>query len=310
VSLIDEKPNHALIQVAGLGLELDGRDADLKILPPRCYEEFLKPVGQPQAFLLLTEDGESFPHYADRLVLKIKNQSLDSNEEIANIYPVFHYDNWEIKFDSQGNFILEALRIPPSRRLVINPEFSRGELQGDYSDSEIDGYYPLKDMDMKLFVNWLACSGDIILHASGVIVNGKGYAFAGIAGAGKSTLASFLLQNQAATILGEDQVILRYLDGRFWIFGTPWHENPGMCSPQGVLLEKLFFLDRDWRQGTSMIKPVEGTTRILQTAFVPFYRQDLLPGILARLDRLSSAVPYFVLSYQLGADPWPLIAGA
>jgi len=169
------------------------------------------------------------------------------------------------------------------------------------------GFYPLKDMDMKLYVNWLARSGDIILHASGVLVDGKGVAFAGNAGAGKSTLASFLLRNYEVKVLGEDQVVLRYINGRFWIFGTPWHENPEMCSPLGAPLEKLFFLDRGLPNGVSEVKAVECTTRILQTAFIPFYRQDLLPGIMDRLGTLSTQVPAFTLSYSLGTDPWPLI---
>jgi hypothetical protein len=110
--------------------------------------------------------------------------------------------------------------------------------------------------------------------------------------------------------LGEDQVILRYLEGRFWIFGTPWHENSGMCSPIGVPLANLFFLERDSDVGIKPIKPVEGVTRIIQNAFIPFYRSDLLPGIMDRLEHLSKLVPFHLLSYQLGTDPWPLIIKA
>lgn len=308
MSISDSYSSQMLIQVAGLRLELESQEVDIKILPPHCYEEFRKPVAKPQAFLLLTADGKDFPSHADRLVLKIKNQPIDTDPALSTIKPLIHSDNWTIKFNHQGDFILEAFRIPPSRRVIVNPEFSSGEVQGDFTDLGHERFYPLQDMDMKLFVNWLARSGDLILHASGVMVDGKGYAFAGDAGAGKSTLASFLLQNHGVTVLGEDQVILRYIRNRFWIFGTPWHENPGMCSPQGVPLEKIFFLDREREQGISGIKPLEGITRILQTAFIPFYRQDLLPGILERLEKLSNKIPFFVLSYRLSTDPWTLIA--
>ncbi len=309
--IVGEKEiNQIFLGIAGLGLKLDAKGANLKIITPNCYEKFLKPVANPQAFLLFNQNDNNLSGEGDQLALKVKNENLSIQPKSEGLDLIFQTDNWTAKFDGHGNFILDTLQIPPKRRMIINGDFSHGEVIGDFSEWENSGFYPLLNMDMKLFVNWLARSGDVILHASGVNVDGHGYVFAGKAGAGKSTLASLLLRNHAVTVLGEDQVILRYLNGRFWIFGTPWHEDPVMCSPQGVPLEKLFFLDRDDKQGVSLIKPIESVTRILQTAFVPFYRQDLMPGILDRLEKLSKQVPGFVLSYQIGSDPWPLIIRA
>ncbi|MDW7756009.1 MAG: hypothetical protein SCH68_12685 [Brevefilum sp.] len=305
-----KKSNQLSLEIASLGFNLDAQDSDLKIVLPHSYEKFIKPVAQPQAFLLSGQREKNIFIQHDLLILEINNDLVVNDPHFLKILPIFQSEIWAIKFDSHDSFILEALRLPPARRIIINKGFSRGEVQGDFSESNIEGFHPLQDLDMKLFVNWLARFGDIIMHASGVSVDGKGYAFAGVAGAGKSTLAASLLNNHSVTVLGEDQVILRYLDGRFWIFGTPWHENPAMCSPVGVPLEKLFFLNRDAQQGLKAIKPVDGVSSILQTAFIPFYRQDLLPGILERLEHLSNQVPFFSLNYPLGMDPWPLIIKA
>jgi len=126
-------------------------------------------------------------------------------------------------------------------------------------------------------------------------------------GAGKSTLAAVLATDPGVTVLGEDQVVLRYLDGCFWIFGTPWHINPDMCAPIGIPIEKIFFLDRTLKPGTTRISPLDGITRILQTAFIPYYQSKWVPGILDHLGLLAQQVPFYLLSYKLGTDPLQII---
>lgn len=161
---------------------------------------------------------------------------------------------------------------------------------------------------MLLIVNWLAERGDLMLHASGVILDGKGYAFLGKSTAGKSTLAATLAKHHNTLVLGEDQVVLRHLEDKFWIFGTPWHENPEMCSPKGVPLDGLFFLDREAEPGIQEISAFDGVFRIMQTAFVPYYRPELIPGILDNLALLSSEVPFYQLSYELGEDVYSMFS--
>ena len=50
---------------------------------------------------------------------------------------------------------------------------------------------------MMIYANWLAASGDVIVHAAGVAADGQGYAFVGPSGAGKSTLATCLAATTA-----------------------------------------------------------------------------------------------------------------
>jgi hypothetical protein len=224
--------------------------------------------------------------------------------------------------DEQGRYVLVTPRSsPPRRQVVVDAGFRVGKVIGEFARDGCrwQAGYPLQGLDIVLFANWLAGFGDLILHACGVELAGAGYAFVGPAGVGKSTLAASFLSAATgaadgattdldpAVVLGEDQVILRYRQGRFWIYGTPWHLNPAMCSPRGVPLEKLFFLDRTGAPGITPVEPLEGTTRLLQTAFVPYYRTDALPAILSRLDLLAGQVPFYTLSYQLGKDPIRLI---
>ena len=166
------------------------------------------------------------------------------------------------------------LQTPP-RRVTIDPSYQSGT--PPTFCAEWQRHYPCST-DIRITVNWLAL-GDLILHAASIVVGAEGYCFLGESGAGKSTLAAALATEMGVPILGEDQAILRNLDGEFWIFGTPWHERADRCLPQGVPLKKVFFVDRNLAPGIHPITPSEGVQRVLQTAFIPYYLPEKLPLI-------------------------------
>jgi hypothetical protein len=283
------------LRVARLGLWLDARSIGLHMVAPPLHTKFLQ--GE-QGF------QDPFSGKGD-LVLHVKNATLP--ETIPGAARLSHSENWELWLDEHERFIFLAPRQSPPVRVVVEPGFTTGELLGDFSSSAGADVYPLEILEIRFFANWLATFGDVILHASGVVVDGKGYAFIGPAGAGKSTLAASLLANHAALVLGEDTIILRCLEDRFWIYGTPWHLDPDMCSSHGAPLEKLFFLDKAAPQGVERLTPADGITRILQTAFIPYYLPKALSAILDRLGLLAERVPFHSLSYPLGFDAWKLI---
>jgi hypothetical protein len=239
-------------------------------------------------------------------------------------------ETWQLWQDAEGRYVfVPGAGFRSKRQITVDAGFESGEVIGEFHSQVVadEIRYPLQGMDVLIFVNWLADAGDLILHAAGVEMGGRGTCFAGHPGAGKSTLAAVLMSDpgraaEAATtnatngdtgavvVLGEDNVILRYLEGRFWIFGTPWHLDPDRCDPRGVPLEKLFFLDRTLDPGVAPVGPLEGVARLLQTAFVPYYRPAAVSRILDRLALLSGQVPFYTLSYRLGTDVLGLIGEA
>lgn len=284
------------LSVSKLGVRLDFAALNLPIIFPPGHEKFFQPVSISQAELSVNVG-------INHLYLKYQTSFLGQLTDTM----VFRSETWEFGKDGAGYQIFYAPYQVPPCKVVINQDYSSGYIYSKLSPSASEIMYPLQNLEIRIFSAWLATFGDLILHASGVLLKDGGYCFIGESGAGKSTLAATLAGFDEITILGEDQVILRYLDGRFWIFGTPWHLDPTMCSPLGAPLEKVFFLDRALPPGVESIKPAEGVTRVLQTAFVPYYLPEYLPGILDRLSLLAERVPFYSLSYRLGTDPLSLI---
>lgn len=274
------------LQIAQLGMEVDADRTGLRFILPECYRQFISTRLPDGGLVLRLQDGKVPGTYGWEPL-------LDTQE------------TWGLWRDVQGRLMFTAPRVAPPRRcIVVDAGFSRGEVIGEFSASATAGVidYPLQNIEIKFFINWLAGSGDIILHAAGVEDAGKGYVFAGFSGSGKSTLARSLATDPSIQVLGEDQVILRYLEGKFWIYGTPWHMDARMCSPRGVPLERMFFLERDGEQRLERLNPVEGVTRVLQTAFIPYYRPEVIQLIMDRLAMLSRQVGFHKLSYKLGTD--------
>lgn len=209
--------------------------------------------------------------------------------------------SWQVGLDKSGNYVFSFNKPLPDRLLVMDPDFSCGTLYLQEAKST-EGQFPLNTLDIIVYSNWLANRGDLLLHASGIAINEKGYAFVGRSGAGKSTLVAKLAEERKVTVLGEDQVALRYLNGAYWIFGTPWHLNLDMCSPMGVPLQKIFFLDREAANILTPLQPQEGFTRLMQTAFIPYYRPPQVSKIMDNLERLSLEIPFSLLAYRLGDD--------
>jgi len=207
---------------------------------------------------------------------------------------------WEIWKNDTSEYFFFNPNQQPVRQIQINAAFSAGTMLGEFicQDKQQEELIP-QSLEIVLFSNWLAGIGDFILHASGFVKDGKAYAFLGESGAGKSTLIRSLLTQPGVTILGEDQVILRCLDDQFWAFGTPWHLDPMVCSPMGAPLNGLFFLDRKKHTGLHRLTLLTAFERILQTAFIPYYREDALEKIMDTISKLINAVPLKTLSYNL-----------
>lgn len=302
---LEGMPQHVMgLRVAGLELWLDAQGPGLRLEAPPAHRRFLQPETSA----------------ACDLILRVRDGLLPEGE--LQRTPLCLSEIWELWRDESGGYVFVAPRGKPPRWVVVDADFTEGEVFGQFASSEGEPLYPLKSLDIRLYANWLAAYGDVILHASGVALDGRGYAFAGAAGVGKSTLAASLMTapeseaedapdvGSGATVLGEDQVILRFLDKQFWIYGTPWHEDPAMCAPLGVRLEKLFFLDRGAPTGVQPLRPIDGVTRLLQTALIPYYRPAAMSAILDRLARLAREVPFYTLSYELGTDVTELVRDA
>jgi len=135
-----------------------------------------------------------------------------------------------------GNALLDNVN---GRKKLINP-FS----------------YPL---DQLLFMYAMAEREGILVHASSVLINGRGYLFAGRSGAGKSTISN-CFKLAGYEILNDDRIAIRRIGDRFRVFGTPWPGEADIAVNNSACLEGIFFI-RHGSENTSDATGLKGSHR-------------------------------------------------
>jgi hypothetical protein len=153
--------------------------------------------------------------------------------------------------------------------------------------------YPLDEL---LMVNLLTLGRGVEVHACGIEdSDGRGYLFLGQSGAGKTTTARLWNKSHGAArgiqILSDDRVILRRLNGKIWMYGTPWHGEAEFAYSTRTPLTQIFFLGRGEKNEVVPVRPIDAVARLMACSFVPFYNAAALDYALAFFEQLTKAIP-------------------
>jgi len=214
--------------------------------------------------------------------------------------PLFHSGGlWSVFEESGGYrfyFSTPHLGAAPYKAAWFNREFSRGELVffRPYFDTELP-IYPLEyPLDELLMIHRLACGEGVEVHAVGIVDEaGRGHLFLGHSGAGKSTTARLWKAQSNAEILSDDRIILRVRDGGIWMYGTPWHGDAGIASPDCAPLSRLYLLEHSRETKLSSVSRGRAAAELLARSFVPHHSPSGLQFTLEFLDRVARETPCF-----------------
>lgn len=157
--------------------------------------------------------------------------------------------------------------------------------------------YPL---DQVLTMYFLGSSG-LILHAAGIACAGGAVAFAGVSGAGKSTISHLLGTRKGFTPLSDDRVILRAVDGRVVLHGTPWSGDAGIAQNRSAGLRCLFFLEQGTVNEIRPLSPHESLPRLFRTASLPWYDTRYLEQAFVACEAIIRGVPLAVFTSRADA---------
>lgn len=183
------------------------------------------------------------------------------------------------------------------RLLVLALQFKRADLYFAAPGGKfVDPFFgPVVEM---LMINYLAQGCGVIIHACGIDFHGRGLLFAGESGAGKSTLANLWNREKGATVLSDDRTIVRCINGEFRIYGTPWHGEAKFGSPQGVKLDKIFFLRHSQKNAVQPRPRVEAVLQLLQCSFPPYWDPADMEFSMDLFDKLVTCIPCNELAFR------------
>ena len=135
------------------------------------------------------------------------------------------------------------------------------------------------------------------LHASAVEVDGKAYLFSAPSGTGKSTHTRLWQQmfREKADIFNDDKPALRYLDGTWYAYGTPWCGKDGINLNRKVPVAGICFLKQAPHNQIRALSSEEAIPRLLNQTIRQFRNKERLVLLLGHLDKLVRTIPIFEL---------------
>lgn len=136
----------------------------------------------------------------------------------------------------------------------------------------------------------------LLIHASLVRHNGYGYPFCATSGTGKSTHVSMWLRHiPNCDLMNDDNPIVRIIDGKAYIFGSPWSGKTPCYRNVKAPLGAMSRIDRETRNYVEKLSPVEGFTSILPSCSAMKWDVETYRNICDTVGELVSLVPAFII---------------
>jgi hypothetical protein len=203
---------------------------------------------------------------------------------------------WQL-YGENGHYCLRFtspfLGTAPYKVACMEPDFLSGQIY--INEAYLGGGHLIKPLEYPLdeliIINLLAGGLGVLLHACGIAgAAGNGYLFVGQSGAGKTTTARLWQKQNGISVLSDDRIILRKLEGNFWIYGTPWHGEAEFACPARARLDHIFFLEHGDKNQLIPQKKTDSVAQLFACSFPPFYDRKAIEFTLAFLEEVAESV--------------------
>lgn len=182
--------------------------------------------------------------------------------------------------------------------------------------NEINGKIILKNpfcypLDQIYMIFTLSHRNGLILHASGTAISGKGYIFPGISGTGKSTIANLFITNGLTNWLGDDRVIVRKVNDKFFVYGTPWvgtNSDPSINTNFKVPLANMFFVTRGEDAILTKLAASYVIKKLIPTISIAWNNPNYSALSFNILEDLVKEIPAYEFCYKPGKKAFEVIA--
>ncbi len=210
---------------------------------------------------------------------------------------------WQL-YQQNGSYLFRftspALGPNPYKIASFNDKFTQCEILLNASCFKPDQpVYPLEyPLDELAVIHFLATRQGAEIHACGILnPSGEAHLFVGQSGAGKTTMAKLHQRTPWVKILSDDRIVLRRRNYGMWVYGTPWHGEAEIASPEKGRLTKIFFLRHGEENKVVPLGKAEAVSRLFTACFPPFYNQKAIELILAFLEEVVKTTPCHELTF-------------
>ena len=185
-------------------------------------------------------------------------------------------------------------------RATWDPDSRRGRIRQSANPYSLDSVLRI------VHTLALAERGGFLLHAASAIRNGRAFLFAGVSGAGKTTMTR--LAPADATLLTDEISYVRRDDGAYWAYGTPFAgELAKVGENVKAPIAAIYLLAQGPEHRVDEIPRAEALRALMRD--VLFFAEDseLVQRVFLAACALVDRVPVRRLTFLPDAGVWELI---
>ena len=198
----------------------------------------------------------------------------------------------------EGKTIYEYLMTREARAgyFVMNRDYTEGDY---YPCPRMGGKTTLFQVNTSLMIQYTFATaglGTLLLHASVTRYEGRGSLFFGVSGTGKSTHSRLWHEYvPGSDLMNDDNPIIRWEDGRFLVYGSPW-SGKTLCYRNVVApVNALVRLEQVPENRIERLQPLQAYASVIAAVSTIRWNHDIMSLLIPTIERVAMNVPCFQL---------------
>lgn len=281
------------LNIAGYNIRFESSSDGPELVPSEKFFRNICHETNPDLLIQVHSERYVLPEKAERVfhapyVEEINGIQIHNK---ANFWSVWSYES--------DLFIRTIFPLSSSDKnavLKFSLTSKKWDLWIEDEDNKMDPFeYPL---DGLILYYLTVIHGDILIHASGVNNNGKGYLFSGVSGKGKTTMAK-LWDDCGAEVIHDDRLILRKTGDGYTMYNTPVYNDD---KPLSAPLYKIFLIDHGTENKLIPVKGANAVSLVMANCIQHNWGTDIIAGLLESVSDLCETIPTVKLYFTPDAS--------
>lgn len=187
-------------------------------------------------------------------------------------------------------------------RLVASERFESAVMEV-FPGEERSLRFAVDNAMMMMFALSTATLGTLEIHSSVTVCDGKGYAFLGKSGTGKSTHSRLWKENiPGSELLNDDNPIIRIADGQARVYGSPWSGKTPCYRNLNAPLGAVVRINQSPENKIHRLGVVEAYASMYSSCSAFREIKNTADGLHSTLAELVSVVPMYWLDCRPDAE--------
>ncbi len=197
-----------------------------------------------QPYLPFLYEGDAELLYTLRLDYADSIKSLDIGEmkEFMNAEAPYF---WIYEKEGKLSFGFSYSKTHPDCIIKTADDYSSGTVYVPRAYAERITEFAVSNAMMLMYTFRTSIHDTLMTHASVIRYKDEGYMFLGRSGTGKSTHSRLWLNNiEGTSLMNDDNPIVRVVDGKAYVFGSPWSGKTPCYKNEAVPLKAIVRLSQ------------------------------------------------------------------